>query len=115
MRVEYNTPILFCLWGAHMSTLSEQIAQLEAAIAAQEALRPMVGDMLVNIAVTTLRAQLDTLRAQVGIRVSGLSDHTSIQQGQPQAGQPQGLPLLDAHLAHLQHVELIRLFSQQPD
>jgi class 3 adenylate cyclase/tetratricopeptide (TPR) repeat protein len=47
-----------------MSTLEEQIAQLEAAIAAQEALRPTIGDAMVEVTTAALRAQLDALRAQ---------------------------------------------------
>jgi class 3 adenylate cyclase/tetratricopeptide (TPR) repeat protein len=47
-----------------MATLEEQIAQLEAAIAAQEALRPTVGDAVVDAATAALRTQLDALRAQ---------------------------------------------------
>jgi class 3 adenylate cyclase/tetratricopeptide (TPR) repeat protein len=47
-----------------MATLEEQITQLEAAIAAQEALRPTIGDAAVETATAALRAQLDALRAQ---------------------------------------------------
>ncbi|MGH2521335.1 MAG: adenylate/guanylate cyclase domain-containing protein, partial [Anaerolineales bacterium] len=47
-----------------MSSLEEQIAQLEAAITAQESLRPTLGDAVVNVTLAALRAQLDSLRAQ---------------------------------------------------
>ena len=47
-----------------MPSLEDQIAQLEAAMAAQEALRASLGDRLVDITLTALRSQLDALRAQ---------------------------------------------------
>jgi class 3 adenylate cyclase/tetratricopeptide (TPR) repeat protein len=46
-----------------MSSLEEQISHLQAAIAAQEALRPTLGDAVVEAALTALRAQLEALRA----------------------------------------------------
>jgi class 3 adenylate cyclase/tetratricopeptide (TPR) repeat protein len=42
--------------------LTEQISQLEAAIAAQETLRPTLGDAVVDAAITVLQAQLSALR-----------------------------------------------------
>src|SRR5437868_13558832 len=47
-----------------MTTLREQIAQLEAAIAAQEALRPSLGDQVVGVALGAMLSQLGFLRAQ---------------------------------------------------
>jgi class 3 adenylate cyclase/tetratricopeptide (TPR) repeat protein len=47
-----------------MSTGDERIAQLEAAIAAQEALRPSLGDAVVETVLSALRAQLASLRAE---------------------------------------------------
>jgi len=47
-----------------MALLAEQVAQLEAMIAAQEAMRSTLGDTAVNAALATLRAQLATLRGQ---------------------------------------------------
>ena len=47
-----------------MASLTEQIAQLEAAIAAQEGLRPLLGDAVVGAIIAAARAQLVTLRAQ---------------------------------------------------
>jgi class 3 adenylate cyclase/tetratricopeptide (TPR) repeat protein len=47
-----------------MSSLEEQIAQLEAAIAAQEALRFTIGDVAVEAAIAALRVQLDALHQQ---------------------------------------------------
>ena len=47
-----------------MAPLDESITQLEAAIAAQDLLRPVLGDAAVDAVVTTLRARLDTLRAE---------------------------------------------------
>lgn len=46
-----------------MASPDEPIAQLEAAIAAQDLLRPTLGDAAVDAAVATLRARLATLRA----------------------------------------------------
>jgi class 3 adenylate cyclase/tetratricopeptide (TPR) repeat protein len=47
-----------------MPDLAEQISQLEAAIAAQEALRPTLGDAVVDATITFLREQLNALRDQ---------------------------------------------------
>jgi class 3 adenylate cyclase/tetratricopeptide (TPR) repeat protein len=47
-----------------MSDPEEQLSRLEAAIAAQETLRPMLGDAVADTAIAALRAQLDALRAQ---------------------------------------------------
>jgi class 3 adenylate cyclase/tetratricopeptide (TPR) repeat protein len=47
-----------------MSDLEEQIAQLKAAIAAQETLRPTLGDAVADTAIAALRAQLDALHTQ---------------------------------------------------
>ena len=47
-----------------MTTPREQIAQLEAAIAAQEALRPSLGDQVVGVALGAMLSQLGFLRAQ---------------------------------------------------
>ncbi len=45
-----------------MSAVQDQVAQLEAGIAAQERLRPMLGDAVVNTTVGALREQLADLR-----------------------------------------------------
>ncbi len=47
-----------------MTSLEEQIAQLRSAIGAQEALRPTLGDGVVDVTLAALRAQLDGLLAQ---------------------------------------------------
>lgn len=47
-----------------MPSLDEQIAQLESAIAAQEAQRATLGDAVVEVTVKALRTQLDALRSQ---------------------------------------------------
>jgi predicted ATPase/class 3 adenylate cyclase len=47
-----------------LSSVKEQISQLEAGIAAQEALRDSLGDAVVDAAITALRNQLNTLRTQ---------------------------------------------------
>ncbi len=47
-----------------MTAVSDQIVRLEAAIAAQDALRPTLGDSVVDAAVEALRARLDELRAE---------------------------------------------------
>ena len=51
-----------------LPNLSEQIAQLEAAIAAQEALRSTLGDPTVDAALGALRFQLEGLRTQASER-----------------------------------------------
>jgi class 3 adenylate cyclase/tetratricopeptide (TPR) repeat protein len=58
-----------------MSSLQEQIAQLRSAIAAQEAMRPQLGDATVELSLTPLRSLLDSLltkesSAQVSAGVS---------------------------------------------
>ena len=45
-----------------MPDLTEQISRLEAAIVAQEALRPTLGDAVVDVTLAALRAQLSALR-----------------------------------------------------
>ena len=47
-----------------MTLVADQIAQLRAAIAAQEQLRPVVGDETVDAAVSVLQARLDALLAE---------------------------------------------------
>jgi len=47
-----------------MPDFTEQISRLEAAIAAQEALRPTLGDAVVDVTLAALQAQLSTLRYQ---------------------------------------------------
>ncbi|HEY3167115.1 MAG TPA: adenylate/guanylate cyclase domain-containing protein, partial [Candidatus Binatia bacterium] len=47
-----------------MASLDEQIAQLRSAIAAQEALRTIVGEAAVEVTLTALRAQLDSRLAE---------------------------------------------------
>ena len=47
-----------------MTLVADRIAQLKAAIAAQDQLRPAVGDEAVDAAVSVLQAQLDLLQAQ---------------------------------------------------
>jgi class 3 adenylate cyclase/tetratricopeptide (TPR) repeat protein len=53
-----------------MPSRGEEIAQIEAAIAAQEALRPTVGDAIVEAAQAALRAQLARLRATPGDEIA---------------------------------------------
>jgi class 3 adenylate cyclase/tetratricopeptide (TPR) repeat protein len=48
----------------HVTVVADQIAQLEAAIAAQDELRPALGDAAVDTAVSALRAQLEALRSR---------------------------------------------------
>jgi class 3 adenylate cyclase/tetratricopeptide (TPR) repeat protein len=51
--------------GVHIVTVvADQIAQLEAAIAAQDELRPVLGDAVVDTTVSALRAQLEPLLSQ---------------------------------------------------
>jgi adenylate cyclase len=47
-----------------VTLVADQIAQLKAAISAQEELRPVLGDESVDSAIAVLQAQLDTLLAQ---------------------------------------------------
>jgi class 3 adenylate cyclase/tetratricopeptide (TPR) repeat protein len=47
-----------------VTTVDERIAQLRAALAAQDALRPTLGDSIVETTSAALRAQLETLLAQ---------------------------------------------------
>src|SRR3712207_2922367 len=47
-----------------MSSVAERIKQLEAAIAAQELLRPTLGEAIVEAALAALRGQLAALRAE---------------------------------------------------
>lgn len=49
-----------------MTVVADQIAQLEAAIAAQDGLRPVLGDAAVETAVSALRAQLEALQSPPG-------------------------------------------------
>ncbi len=46
-----------------MTVVADQIAQLEAAIAAQDELRPLLGDAVVDTAIAALRARQDALRS----------------------------------------------------
>jgi adenylate cyclase len=48
----------------NVTAVADQIAQLEAAIAAQDELRPVLGDESVETAISALRAQLEALVAQ---------------------------------------------------
>ncbi len=48
-----------------MSAIEVQIQQLEQAIAAQESLRPLIGDAAVDLTLTALRGQVQALRQQV--------------------------------------------------
>ena len=50
-----------------MSTDDEQIVLLRTAIAAQEALRPMLGDAVVDATIAALRGQLSSLRAEPSV------------------------------------------------
>ena len=68
-----------------MSSLEEQIAQLRSAMAAQEALRPTLGDAVVEVTLTALRAQLESLLG-----------------GQKADGQPRAELSSEALLAQLQ-------------
>jgi class 3 adenylate cyclase/tetratricopeptide (TPR) repeat protein len=47
----------------NVTVVADQIAQLEAAIAAQDGLRSVLGDAAVDTAISALRAQLETLRS----------------------------------------------------
>ena len=47
-----------------MTLVADRIAQLKAAIAAQDQLRPVVGDEAVDAAVSILQAELDLLQTQ---------------------------------------------------
>lgn len=77
-----------------MSTLTEQITQLEAAIAAQETLRPTLGDAAVDAVIASVCAQLESLRTQQ---------------------RPTDEASLNAQLTRLEQAELIRLYVQYPD
>ena len=46
-----------------MTVVADQIAQLEAAIAAQDELRPLLGDAVVDTAIAALRARQEALRS----------------------------------------------------
>ena|SRR5438309_6426357 len=74
-----------------MSSVVEEIAQLVAAIAAQEALRLTLGDAVVNAAVAAMRTQLSVLQATPAAQT------------------------LDLHLQVLQNAELIRPFALHSD
>ena len=54
-----------------MTVVADQIAQLEAAIAAQDGLRPVLGDAAVETAVSALRAQLQALQSPAGVTPRG--------------------------------------------
>src|SRR4030067_423655 len=47
-----------------LPSIEEQIAQLRAAISAQETLRPTLGDGVVEVTLKALRTQLDSLLAE---------------------------------------------------
>lgn len=68
-----------------MPSIEEQIAQLRSAISAQEALRPTLGDGVVEVTLKALRVQLDSLLAE-----------------QKEEAQPKPGPSPDALLAQLQ-------------
>jgi class 3 adenylate cyclase len=68
-----------------LSSIEEQIAQLRAAISAQETLRPTLGDSVVEVTLTALRRQIDSLLAE-----------------QKEAAQPQPGQSPEALLAQLQ-------------
>src|SRR5919199_974641 len=74
---------------------SEQMAQLEAAIAAHDALRPTLGDDAVDATLAQLRKQLTALRRQV----SPSDDQSGIA----------------VQLNQLSEADLIRLFATEPD
>src|SRR3989304_2113501 len=48
-----------------MSSLEDQIIQLEAAVVAQETMRPTLGDAVVEVTLAALRVQIDQLRRQL--------------------------------------------------
>ncbi len=73
-----------------MSSPTEQIVQLEAAIVAQESLRATLGDAAVNATIAALRDKLTTLR-------------------------PRSAPTLDTHLTQLESSGLIRPQTIQPE
>ena len=73
-------------------SLEEQIAQLRAAIAAQEGLRPVLGDATVDSIVSTLRQRLAEIEAQqprveqrklVTVLFADIVDFTSMSQQMP--------------------------------
>jgi hypothetical protein len=47
-----------------LPSIEEQIAQLRAAISAQETLRPTLGDGVVEVTLKALRTQIDSLLAE---------------------------------------------------
>src|SRR5262245_19794935 len=71
-----------------MATPAEQIAQLEATIAGLEAQRALLGDVLVDNAVTPLKKQLDELKravAQPAPPPSAPGPHTPTFEGERKA------------------------------
>ncbi len=60
-----------------MSSLEEQIAQLQSAIAAQEALRPTLGDAVVEVTLAALRAQLESALAEQETSRRAKPEHSS--------------------------------------
>src|SRR5262245_12583118 len=83
--------------GRSTPSLDEQIAQLEAAMAAHDALRPTLGDDVVDTTLAPLRARLNALRAQAYSSTN--LDAVSI----------------EAQLSQLSQADLIRLFATEPD
>jgi adenylate cyclase len=74
---------------------ADRIAQLEAAISAQDQLRPVVGDESVDAAIAVLRAQLERLRSEAAADEDG--------DGAPPAGpQLQAVAMEEAALGALQ-------------
>lgn len=68
-----------------MPSLEEQIAQIRSAMAAQEALRPTLGDAVVEVTLTALRAQLESLLGEqkgAGLSKSELSPEALLTQMQ---------------------------------
>jgi predicted ATPase len=79
------------------TSLSEQIAQLEIAMAALEVQRSTLGDATVDTSVATLRIQLEALRRQASPTVGTATERIGEQ------------------LEHLRQADLIRLYTPEPE
>ena len=74
-----------------MSTLQEQISQLEDAIAAQESVRAVLGDTTVDSVIAALRDKIQTLRAPQGIATEEPLDDSPASAEMLKRFMPQGL------------------------
>jgi class 3 adenylate cyclase/tetratricopeptide (TPR) repeat protein len=64
-----------------MDSVTQRISQLRAAIAAQDELRPLLGDAAVDVAVDALRSRLESLLAEEALASDGIPPGTRIGAG----------------------------------